>query len=64
LALLQLCLPIAPKLEFYKELLAVLNPFAVTFRYPGESATRDQALEAIQAIKKLREIFIGIFDIN
>ncbi|MBN1472031.1 MAG: HEPN domain-containing protein [Syntrophaceae bacterium] len=56
LALLTLCLPSAPELELHKELLAYLNPFAVAFRYPGESATRDQARQAIQIIKKLRLI--------
>jgi HEPN domain-containing protein len=62
LALLQLCLPAAPKLELYKELLAALNPFAVAFRYPGESATRDQAYEAIRSMKKLKAIFIEILN--
>lgn len=57
LALLQLCLPVAPELELHKELLAFLNPFAVEFRYPGETATREQAREAIKAMKELRPIF-------
>lgn len=42
LALMKLCLPFAPELELQKELLSYLNPFAVTFRYPGESATREE----------------------
>jgi HEPN domain-containing protein len=64
LALLQLCLPAAPNLELYKELLAALNPFVVAYRYPGESATRDQAYEAIQSIKKLRAIFTEILNVD
>ena len=56
LALLKLCLSVVPELEQYKELLAYLNPFAVAFRYPGDSATRDQARQAIQIMKKLRLI--------
>ena len=64
LALLQLCLPVAPNLELHKELLSNLNPFAVTFRYPGESATRDQAYAAIQSIKKLRPIFKEIVNVD
>ena len=56
LALMNLCQSILPSLELYKELLAYLNLFAVAFRYPGESATREQAGKAIKALKKLRAI--------
>ncbi len=55
---MKLCLPYLPKLEQYKDLLAYLNPFAVDFRYPGESATKEEALSAIHALKKLRSIII------
>ncbi|RMH89418.1 MAG: HEPN domain-containing protein, partial [Calditrichaeota bacterium] len=53
---LKLCLPVAPELELYKELLAYLNPFAVAFRYPGEFATKEQARQAIKAMQTLRPI--------
>lgn len=43
LALLKLCLPVAPELELYKATFASLSPFSVAFRYPGQSATREQA---------------------
>jgi len=56
LALMKLCLPFVPELEMHKELLSYLNPFAVAFRYPGESATREEALQAIKAMKKLKPI--------
>jgi len=56
LALMKLCLPIVPELEMHKELLSYLNPFAVAFRYPGESATREEALQAIKAMKTLKPI--------
>lgn len=56
LALLKLCLPVEPELELHKELLAYLNPFAIAFRYPGESATKDQARQAIKVMKELRSI--------
>lgn len=56
LALMELCLPFAPELELHKDLLAYLNQFAVAFRYPGESANRDQAKQAIKALKTLRPI--------
>ena len=56
LALMKLCLPIVPELEMHKELLSYLNPFAVAFRYPGESATREEALQAVKVMKTLKPI--------
>jgi HEPN domain-containing protein len=64
MALLKLCLPVAPDLEFHKELLSKLNPFAVVFRYPGESATHDHAREAVQSIKILRPVFREFLNIE
>ncbi|HLC17001.1 MAG TPA: HEPN domain-containing protein [Thermodesulfovibrionia bacterium] len=64
LALMNLCLPDVPELELHKELLSYLNPFAVDFRYPGESATKEDARSAIQAMKKLRLILIKILGNN
>jgi HEPN domain-containing protein len=32
----------------------ILNPYAVEFRYPGESATSEDSLEAIRAMKIIR----------
>ena len=64
LALLNLCLHVAPELELHKELLSYLNPFSVAFRYPGESATRNQAREAVLAIKKLRTILRRILNLE
>jgi HEPN domain-containing protein len=56
LALMELCLPFAPELELNKDLLSYLNQFAVAYRYPGESASRDQAKKAIKALKVLRSL--------
>ncbi len=60
LALMQLSLPIVPELEIHKELLSYLNPFAIAFRYPGESATREEARQAIKSMQKLIPIFRDI----
>jgi HEPN domain-containing protein len=54
LALMQLCLSVDNELESHKDLLSELNPFAVVFRYPGESATKEEAKDAIKALKTLR----------
>jgi HEPN domain-containing protein len=56
LALFELCLPKVPSLELDRELLAYLTQFAVKFRYPGETATREQAKYAIRAMKALQSI--------
>jgi len=64
LALLKLCLPVAPELELYKEMFAYLNPFAIAFRYPGESATREHARQAVRIMKKLRPVLREVLTIK
>ncbi len=44
--LLDLALSIEPFWETYRGPLSFLSSFAVVFRYPGESADRERALEA------------------
>jgi hypothetical protein len=53
---MEICVPIIPELEFHKEMLGYLNQFAVVFRYPGESANKEQAKKVFVAMKKLRPI--------
>lgn len=45
-ALLEQVLEIEPTWESFREDLAFLSDFAVTFRYPGESSDRESALDA------------------
>ena len=52
--LLKLLLATEPMLEPLRPALAFLNPFAVAFRYPGESATREKAREAVVCCKQVR----------
>jgi HEPN domain-containing protein len=56
LALRELCLSFFPELELHEESLAYLSQFAVAFRYPGESASREHAKRAVKVMKKLRSI--------
>jgi HEPN domain-containing protein len=56
LTLKELCLSSFPELEFHNESLGYLNQFAVTFRYPGNSASREQAKRAVQIIQSLRSM--------
>ena len=54
LALKELCLSLLPELEFHNDALAYLSQFAVAFRYPGESASREQAKRALKIMKEVR----------
>ena len=56
LTLMESCLTFIPELELQKKLLAFLNQFSVAFRYPGESANREQAKKAIKAMKIIVQI--------
>lgn len=57
LALMELTRKLIPELEFYREYLAYLNQFAVAYRYPGESANKDQAKRAVKFMKELKPLF-------
>ena len=54
-ALLDTCLPVESTLERLRRELLVLNAYAVEFRYPGELASRDMAVEALAAVRRVRE---------
>lgn len=54
-ALLEQVLDIDPEWESYREDLAYLSDFAVTFRYPGESADTESAHDAQRRCQKFRE---------
>ena len=53
--LLDLILPREPLWELFRPLLIELNRFAVAFRYPGESATREMAKTAVADAKAIRQ---------
>ncbi|HEY2414643.1 MAG TPA: HEPN domain-containing protein [Pirellulaceae bacterium] len=53
-ALLDLVLPFQPSWEMLRPGLDTLSSYAVVFRYPGESATRAMAKEAVGLVKKIR----------
>jgi len=50
----RIIIPFFTELELHKSLLALLTKFAVQYRYPGESAAKDDAKSAIEAMKQLR----------
>ena len=53
-ALLEQILELEPAWESFREDLAYLSDFAVTFRYPGESADVESALDAQRRCRQFR----------
>jgi HEPN domain-containing protein len=53
-ALLDVLLPVEPLWEGLRQQLAALTDFAVDFRYPGESAGKQEAREAVAICRKVR----------
>ncbi len=54
--LLDLCLPQHPEWELFREEFRLLTRYAVTFRYPGETASKEEAKHAIQIMTRAREM--------
>lgn len=55
--LLDLALPIEPLWESFRPTLITLTAYAVAFRYPGDSATREMAREAVGRATQVRNQF-------
>jgi len=53
--LVKASLPKQPLWEAWIEEMDVLTRYAVLFRYPGESATREDALRAVRIMRKHRK---------
>ncbi len=54
-ALLDLVLPMEPLWEGFRSALIDMTSYAVTFRYPGESATREMARQVVKDAGRMRE---------
>jgi len=54
--LLGLAVPISPDLEAIRDRFLLLNDYAVDIRYPGESATKEEALAAVKAMRAVRAL--------
>ena len=52
--LLELCLPLDASFELQRDLLVRMDRYAVRYRYPGESADKDEARQAFRAVKVVR----------
>lgn len=53
-ALLEQAICVEPSWEIFREDLAYLSDFAVTFRYPGESADKETSVDARRRCRKFR----------
>jgi len=53
--LLGLCLPFESRLSLQQDLLVALDRYAVLYRYPGDSADREEARRAYPTIVELRQ---------
>ena len=63
-ALLGLVLPLEPTWNVLRADLNVLNTFAVAYRYPGISASRVDAKDAIARCRKVRRVVRQAFDLS
>jgi HEPN domain-containing protein len=55
----EICFQIAPDLKSVEEELDLLSRYAVSFRYPGETAEQEEAKAAISAMAKVRKLIKG-----
>jgi HEPN domain-containing protein len=53
--LLDLLLPVEPTYDTFRQKLLALTAFAVAYRYPGASADKDTAREALKFCKEIRQ---------
>lgn len=56
LTLLDLLLPVEPLWEALRSSLHMLSTFAIAYRYPGDSADKDIAQQAVQVCSTIRQI--------
>jgi HEPN domain-containing protein len=54
--LLDLILPLEPKWEYFREKLNELTSLGVEVRYPGMTADRDEAEEAVRTAEQVRNL--------
>lgn len=57
--ILDIATPLEPLWETWRADLDLLTSFAVEYRYPGESATRDDARRAFEICRTLRALLRG-----
>ena len=53
-----------PALELIRPTLAILNAYAVEYRYPGESADKDVARKAVKLAEEAKLAVLGVLSKN
>lgn len=61
--LLELCIPLDSGFAFQRDLLLQLERYAVRYRYPGESADRDEARMTLRTVAKVRAFVRAKLDV-
>lgn len=54
--LLDMIKPVEPLWQAYSEVFRFVSAYAVDYRYPGESSTKEEALEAIKIYRGFRKV--------
>jgi len=62
--LLDLLLDHHPGLELLRPTLAILNAFAVEYRYPGEAADKEVARQAVKLAEEAKQAVLGVMPKN
>jgi len=60
LELHRLCFSVEPAFEMIGDLLDLLNPYSVEFRYPGEDVTVGEAKAAVATLREIRRFVRGV----
>ncbi len=51
----RLCAPVDASFNLIADLFSNLNPYSIDIRYPGPLATKDEARDAVAAMKQVRK---------
>lgn len=49
-----------PELELLRPTLAILNAYAVEYRYPGESVDKEVARQAVKLANEVKQVVLGL----
>ena len=64
LELHRLCMSVDPAFSLIGDLLDLLNPYSVEFRYPGEETTPEEAKATVKAMKEVRRFGRGVLKVD
>ena len=62
--LLRLCSPIEPLFHSQQSDLILIDRYAVSYRYPGDSADKEEARQAVRATSSVRAFILGMLGLK